>query len=257
MCELFGITANRKIKINNLLKRFFEHSIEHRNGWGLAMLDDNSISIEKEPVKASDSLYLKNRLTGRLETARCMAHIRRATVGEVSFSNTHPFTKRDESGRAWVLVHNGTIFESPILSAYQYKQHGTTDSERILLYLVDHINKHYFNEMNTFDANDRIRIVDQLIKRIAPENKVNLLIYDGDYFYVHKNEEGTLFKSEHSGSVIFSTHPLTPEGWEEVPQNQLFVYKDGELIYEGEPHEHSYVHDDEKMKYMYLEYAAI
>ena len=257
MCELFGITANRTIKVNDLLKRFFEHSVEHRNGWGLALLDDNSVSIEKEPVKASDSLYLKNRLTGRVETSRCMAHIRRATVGDVSFSNTHPFSKRDESGRTWVLVHNGTIFESPILSAYQYKQHGTTDSERILLFLVDHINKHYFNEMNSFDANDRIRIVDQLIKRIVPENKVNLMIYDGDYFYVHKNEAGTLYKSERAGSVIFSTHPLTVDGWEEVPQNQLFVYKDGELIYEGEPHEHSYIHDDDKMKLMYLEYAAL
>ena len=92
MCELFGITANRRVKINDFLKRFFEHSKEHRNGWGLAFLDDNSVSIEKEPAKASDSLYLKNRLTGRIETSRCMAHIRRATVGDVSFSNTHPFS---------------------------------------------------------------------------------------------------------------------------------------------------------------------
>ena len=59
MCELFGVTANRRVKINDLLKRFFEHSTEHRNGWGLAFLDDNSVSIEKEPVKASDSLYLE------------------------------------------------------------------------------------------------------------------------------------------------------------------------------------------------------
>ena len=39
MCELFGITANRRVKINDFLKRFFEHSKEHRNGWGLAFLD--------------------------------------------------------------------------------------------------------------------------------------------------------------------------------------------------------------------------
>ena len=157
MCELFGVTANRRVKINELLKRFFEHSCDHRNGWGLAFLDDNSVSIEKEPIRASDSLYLKNRLTGRIETARCMAHIRKATIGDVNFSNTHPFSKRDESGRIWVLVHNGTIFESPVLSAYQYKQEGTTDSERILLYIVDQVNKHYIREQNSFDANDRIR----------------------------------------------------------------------------------------------------
>ena len=66
MCEMFGVTANRRVKINDLLKRFFSHSDEHRNGWGMAFLDDDSVSIEKEPVKANESLYLKNRLTGRI-----------------------------------------------------------------------------------------------------------------------------------------------------------------------------------------------
>jgi len=257
MCELFGVTANRKIKINDLLKRFFEHSLEHSDGWGLALLDDNSVSIEKEPVRAMNSLYLKNRLTGRIESSRGMAHIRKATIGDINFSNTHPFTMRDDAGRTWVLVHNGTIFESNILSAYHTKQSGNTDSERILLYIVDHVNRHYYQEMNSFDANERIRLLDRLIRRIVPGNKVNIMLYDGDYFYVHKNEEGTLFKSERSGSVVFSTHPLTPDGWEEVPQNQLQVYKDGELIFEGEKHEHTYVHDDEKMKLLYLEYAGL
>ena len=257
MCELFGVTANRRVKINDLLKKFYSHSAEHRNGWGMAFLDDDSVSIEKEPAKASASMYLRNRLTGRIETARFMAHIRKATVGDVSFSNTHPFMKRDEAGRTWVLVHNGTIFESPIISAYQYEQEGATDSERILLYIVAQMNKHYISDFNDFDANERIRLIEKIIKRLAPENKLNIMLYDGDYFYVHKNEEGTLFKSEHSGSVIFSTHPLQESGWEEVPQNQLLVYKDGELVHTGERHEFTYVQTEEKTKLLYLGYAAL
>ena len=257
MCELFGVTANRKIKINDLLSRFFEHSVEHRNGWGLAFLDHDSVSIEKEPIRASDSLYLKNRLTGRIETSRCMAHIRKATMGDVSFSNTHPFSKRDESGRTWVLVHNGTIFDSPVLSAYQYSQEGSTDSERILLYIVDQMNKHYIRELNSFDVNERIKLVDNIIRKIVPGNKLNIMLYDGDYFYVHKNEEGTLYKSEHSGSVIFSTHPLQDKGWEEVPQNRLMVYKDGELIHLGKRHEYTYVENAEDLKLLYLHFANL
>lgn len=257
MCELFGVTANRRVKINDLLKIFFGHSNEHRNGWGLAFLDDNSVSIEKEPTRASDSLYLKNRLTGRIETSRCMAHIRRATVGDVCFSNTHPFTKRDEAGRTWVLVHNGTIFESSILSAYQYTQEGTTDSERILLYIVDQMNKHYISELNGFDANERIQLIEKIIRRLAPENKLNIMLYDGDYFYVHKNERETLYKSEKNGSVIFSTHPLQDSGWEEVPQNQLLVYKDGILVHTGQKHDHTYVQTEEKTKLLYLGFAGL
>ena len=257
MCELFGITANRRVKINELLKKFFEHSVEHKNGWGLAFLDDNSVSIEKEPVRAVDSLYLRNRLTGRIETSRCMAHIRKATVGDVSFSNTHPFVKRDESGRTWVMVHNGTIFDAPVLRAYQYEQEGTTDSERILLYIVDQMNKHYVQELNSFDVNERIGLIDRIVRKLAPENKLNLMLYDGDYFYVHVNDPGTLYKSERAGSVIFSTHPLQNEGWEEVPLNCLQVYLNGERVYMGAQHEYTYVHDEEKMKLQFLSYSGL
>ena len=83
------------------------------------------------------------------------------------------------------------------------------------------------------------------------------MIYDGDYFYVHKNEKGTLYMSEKNGSVIFSTHQLQPEGWVEVPDNQLLVYKDGELVHIGEKHEFTFVETEEKMKLLYLGFASL
>ncbi|HBZ02824.1 MAG TPA: hypothetical protein DEO83_03330, partial [Lachnospiraceae bacterium] len=55
----------------------------------------------------------------------------------------------------------------------------------------------------------------------------------------------------------FVPHSLSEDGWEELPQNQLLVYKNGELIYEGEKHEFTYVHDEEKMKLMFLEYSGL
>ena len=36
----------------------------------------------------------------------------------------------------------------------------TTDSERILLYLVDQMNKHYERELNSFDVNERIKLIE-------------------------------------------------------------------------------------------------
>ena len=257
MCELFGVTANRKIKLNDLLREFFSHSDEHQNGWGLGFFDNGNISIEREPVKAANSLYLRNRLSGRLESSRMVAHIRKATIGEVCFDNTHPFTKMDESGRTWVLVHNGTIFESSVLSPYQYKQVGTTDSERILLYIIDQVNRLFLQDLNSFDVNERLELIDRIIRRISPGNKVNLMIYDGEYFYVHKNEEGSLYMKERHGAVVFSTRPLDDEGWEEVPQNQLLVYKDGYLVYTGIKHEHSYIYDEEKVKMLYLGFSGL
>ena len=257
MCELFCISANRKIRVNELLKTFFSHSVEHRNGWGLALLDDELFSIEKEPKKALDSLYLNNIMKGSIETSKCIAHIRKATIGEVDIRNTHPFSGYDNSGRRWILAHNGTIFDSEALSPYQYMQEGTTDSERILLYIVDKVNRRCKSGHYGLSRDERIRIVDESIKTIVPGNKVNLMIYDGELFYIHKNEAGTLYEKDSNGSIIISSTPLEQRGWHEFPQNQMKVYCDGKLIYTGHRHDNTYVHDEEKMKLLYFAYSGL
>ena len=254
MCELFGVSAESKIPVNEYLNIFFGHSVEHHNGWGLALLDDGHVAIEKEPVRAVDSMSLKNRLTGRITTSRCMAHIRKATVGDVSFSNTHPFVKSDASGRKWVFVHNGTVFESKETNKYIFVQEGTTDSERVLLYIVGRINEAIAEGL---DDTKKIRVIEDAVLRLTPGNKLNFLLHDGDYMYVHKNEPGTLFRTVSQGTAVFSTHPLDDRCWEEVPQNRLLVYRDGELIHEAQPHVNTYYHNEEKMRLQYLDHAML
>ncbi len=254
MCELFGVTSDRKVCVNDYLKMFFKHSIEHHNGWGLALLDNMGVAIEKEPVRALDSQYLKNRLTGNIETSICMAHIRKATIGDVSFNNTHPFSRIDQSGRRWVFVHNGTIFESDPLSRYLYEQEGTTDSERILLYIIDRVNRDIERKC---DNKAKCELIDDIVREISSGNKVNFLLYDGTLLYVHKNEPGTLYKRQADNTIYFSTHPLDEFGWEEVEQNQLSVYRSGKLIYTGRKHDNTYHHDDARMKLIYLDHAML
>ena len=58
MCELYALTAKRKITVNDTLKTFYSHSEEHKNGWGIYLKDDSSEIIVKEYLKASDSTYL-------------------------------------------------------------------------------------------------------------------------------------------------------------------------------------------------------
>lgn len=257
MCELFAVSLNKKIKLNDYLVSFFERSDEHPNGWGLAVFDDNNVSIEREPVKARNSLYLKNRLSSKIVASNLMAHIRKATIGDVEYENTHPFVAKDESGRKWVLMHNGTIFDSPVISAYQYRQVGSTDSERVLLYLVDQINKQIIDDMNFFDVNERFKTVESVIMKIVPENKLNLVINDGEYLYIHKNENETLFMKDTKDGVIFATHPLDKDEWHEVDDNRLLVYKSGECVYRGQRHSNTYVEDDEKIKLLYLGFSGL
>ncbi len=257
MCELFGVTAKNRIKVTGLLDTFFSHSADHRNGWGLVYLDVPPAIIHKEPQRATNSRTLRELLEKDTETAACIAHIRKATIGEEHSRNTHPFEGTDESGRRWTLAHNGTVFDADILAPYQYKQKGETDSERILLYIIDEVNKNTSEGNSEASDISRFKVVEEAVKKLAHGNKLNLLIHDGEYLYVHKNEAGTLFKKEGKDTTYFATVPLEEEGWTEFPGNRLSVYKDGRSVYIGEEHENTYVHNEENMKLLYLAFSGL
>lgn len=137
MCEIFAALFNKEKCVNNYLKLFYAHSNNHPHGWGLAYTDGQNISIEKEPMQASKSCYLKERLSQPIISKTILAHIRYATIGNVEYRNCHPYSKRDKFSRRWTLIHNGTIFDYPPLNKFLRIQRGDTDSERILLYIIE------------------------------------------------------------------------------------------------------------------------
>ncbi|MCR5202457.1 MAG: class II glutamine amidotransferase [Lachnospiraceae bacterium] len=260
MCEVFGVTANKKVQLNNYLNQFFSHSNENPSGWGIATFDGKNVSVEKEPVRADKSIYLKSKLRDDVFASNLFGHIRRATIGYDSYINSHPFTAIDDLGRTWTLIHNGTIFEAPELKPYQYAQAGTTDSERILLYIIDRINNQIKDDNASVKEPDNERLyklIDSIVVELSKDNKLNILLYDGENMYIHKNAEGTLFEKEERDVTFFSTKPLDRGDWSEVEQNRLLVYKNGSHIYSGTKHNHSYVEDPEKMKLLYLAFSGL
>ncbi len=252
MCELFAVTASRKITVNKPLKAFYAHSEEQRHGWGIYIKDDVRELLYKEHIKASDSRYLNRFLEDEIKTVLCLSHIRNATVGDVTDVNSHPFTGIDKFGRKWVLFHNGTLFDAPDLDKFHYIQEGSTDSERLLLYILERM-----NNMDVFESDDRMRLIEDVVAKVVPGNKLNLMIFDGEYLYIHKNEPGTLHVKTLEEGLMFSTYPLDEGNWDEVPANRLHVYKDGHLVYEGQRHDHTYIFDPEKMKAVFMNYASL
>lgn len=257
MCELFGMSAARNIYINDLLREFFSHGRAHPNGWGMAFFRGNSVSVEKEPVCSCDSVYLKRRLRADIRTDKMIAHIRLATKGNMQYENNHPFVKEDSSGQNWTLAHNGTIFECEALNTYMHRQTGSTDSERILYYIIDRINKERKRLGRNLTQEERFAVLDEIIVFITPENKVNLLVYDGKWLYVHTNCEDSLYYYEHGDGVIFATVPLSCSGWQRVQPNTLLAYKDGVCMAEGTTHDNTYHEDEEKVKALFLDYSFL
>lgn len=257
MCEIFAVSASKTLHLNPYLDEFFLHSIEHPNGWGIAMLDGHNVSIEKEPVMAMRSRYLKERMRAAIYAKTCIAHIRYATIGKEDYNNCHPFTGVDNSGRRWTLAHNGTIFNYPPLESYSSKQVGETDSERILLYLLDCVNGFQNAVGHALGPQERLSLVDSYIVNLAPDNKLNLVIYDGELLYVHTNYPSSLFCLNKDGALFFATEPLSKENWEQLPMTQLLVYREGECVYQGTEHRQVYVEDAENVRLLYLAYSGL
>lgn len=163
-----------------------------------------------------------------------LGHIRFATVGKVRTENCHPFIGEDNSGRQWTLIHNGTIYTAgKLVHTYEHRK-GDTDSEAMFLYLLEMVNE--AQQKHLLSARERFELVDGFVCRLAYRNKLNLIIYDGELLYVHKNMEDTMkFKRLGSG-FIFATQPLDRQTWLDVPTAQLTAYKDGQLVFEGEKH---------------------
>ena len=319
MCELFGINGAGAVDASAWLETFFTHGNKNPHGWGMALFQNDPSghagfgTIEKEPVRADKSAYLRARLHQKLPAASLIAHVREATIGSMEYRNTHPFQLRDQSGRCWTLAHNGTVFESRALRKYIDRQEGQTDSERILYYLVDKVNEALDDKRGRFlpgkmvsaeaadgsgrsgeqalhvfggfpqdpacpgtpfyecpvtdcgwnpglTAQERCRVVDEAVRALSPENKLNLLVYDGEILYAHTNLHRTLYRCNPGNVLLFATVPFltgTCATWEEMPFTSLCAYRDGAQIYQGAPHGFGYVEDPEKIRSLMMAYAAL
>ena len=254
MCELFCISSAVFVQPQEILKSFFSHSATHPNGWGLAIFNDNAVNLEKEPIKASDSSYLKYRLCSMKDIRNMFAHIRRATRGRISYENCHPFVMHDCDGRAWTLMHHGTIFNCPSLDSYVQVQEGMTDSERILCYIIDRMNAARVTLGHPLNASERFKIMDEIVCEISLHNKLNLIIYDGELFYVHTNYKNSLYVRQEMNTAFFATVPLDNRLWLPLKFTTLLAYKDGIHVMTGTCHNNEYIDNPENMQYIYLDY---
>jgi glutamine amidotransferase len=274
MCRMLMVTAAQAVRIDEEAKRFFEASRVHRHGWGWAEFSHGRIRSRRETQPAHDSAYLRELLGAPLETKSALFHVRYATVGAIGLANTHPVFAMDVCGRQWAAIHNGTIFDGERTDRFFHAQNGDSDTERLLLYIVERINEATMNSRLPLDEKQRFRVVDRALRAVAPGNKLNVVLGDSELFYVHGNSrhgarllgdygrDDYLYEldlSEERGAParVFSTVPLDGRDWHPVPLNTVRAYKDGELLFAGEPHGHEYTETEDDMKRLYQGFAEL
>ena len=248
MCEIFCFSAKTPKQINSLLEGFYSHSENHPHGWGLANMCGNDSFIKKEPLKASDSELLASILSRPIVGKTIFAHIRLATVGEVTPINCHPFIQKDDGNRRWMLMHNGTLFEFPQGEKYRKIQKGNTDSERILLYIIDKINE-FENDNALSSAEERFNLINELLSQLADGNKLNIMIYDGELTYVHSNMKDCLYTLKNDDELVIASSPVNDdENWKEIEINKVYGIVDGNVVFKGKNHGKEFIFTKEHEK---------
>lgn len=107
MCRLFGFRSVIPSQVHRSLlaaeNAIGTQSEDHPDGWGVAYYVDGAPHVTKSPTLAlGDQLF--HRLSGVVSSETVLAHVRKATVGNKTVLNCHPF----QYGR-WVFAHNGNV----------------------------------------------------------------------------------------------------------------------------------------------------
>ena len=107
MCRLFGFRSVVKSQVHTSLTEadnaLLHQSSKHPDGWGVAYYLEGAPHVIKSVESAgSDQLFRK--VSGLVSSETVLAHLRKATLGGLSITNTHPF----QYG-SWVFAHNGNI----------------------------------------------------------------------------------------------------------------------------------------------------
>lgn len=119
--------------------RTFRHRGEHNaDGWVFACYSDKAAQIIKEPENSANS-YMSEFINKsyKIKSKIYISHVRLASAGSKSFSNTHPFS-RELFGKEYIFAHNGTLHNFD-LSYTHYKPIGQTDSEQAFCYIIEKI----------------------------------------------------------------------------------------------------------------------
>lgn len=230
MCRLLAykgtpiIIDNLLYKPNNSLINQSLHAREieeplNGDGFGIGWYVPE---VNYEPVTfvsvnpAWSNRNLRN-IAPKIKTDCMVAHVRAASVGEVSESNCHPFQYKN-----LLMAHNGGIenfglvkrkFREPLSDELYNWIKGQTDSEHIFAYLVNYLNKHHktINEEAVADAFDHtFAFVNDKLKEAGIQEPayLNMAVTNGLFIVATrycsdpKEEPLTMYHSEGGRYVV-------------------------------------------------------
>lgn len=240
MCELYAFSSETPKAAGDELLELARRGGDtgpHRDGWGIAYMQDGDALLVREPNPAHDSACLGFLHAKRPMTTQLIAHIRRATQGAPLLRNTQPF-QRELGGRVHLFAHNGMLPGVERLRARWNRPVGDTDSEHAFCALLDRLRPLW--DRGTPELADRFDEVAAFAAELRDLGPANFLYSDGDTLFAHahrrRNDLGAIeppglhMLHRRDGTVLLASVPLTDESWTPLAEGELVAIRDGRVV---------------------------
>lgn len=230
MCRLFGFRSVLQSGVHSSLmtadNALAVQSQRHPDGWGVAYYVSGAPHVIKSAGTAvTDHLF--HRVSGIVTSNTVLAHIRKATQGEINPLNCHPF----QYGH-WVMAHNGDVPDFAglrdklvglISPRFRHFLLGDTDSEVIFHLFLSHLS----NEADIARRGTPVAAVVKALRRTVAQVRevadgpqasalLTLLVTDGESMVAHQHGRPLFYStwktrcSERSSCAYFAAECEAP-----------------------------------------------
>jgi predicted glutamine amidotransferase len=252
MCQLLGMNCNVPTDIVFSFTGFVTRggrTDTHNDGWGIAFFEGSGVRHFVDHHAAIESPIADLVKNYPIKSKNVIAHIRKATQGQVTLENCHPFV-RELWGRYWVFAHNGDLKDfAPELNG-AFRRVGNTDSELAFCYLLQELRRRFGDTPPALC--DLKSVLKELVAEIAKHGTFNMLLSDGSalfahcstdlYYIVRKHPFMSAHLADEDVTVDFAqattpndrvavivTQPLTDnETWTQFAPGELKLFVEGE-----------------------------
>ncbi|HWK61254.1 MAG TPA: class II glutamine amidotransferase [Eoetvoesiella sp.] len=254
MCQLLGMSCAQPTDFTFSFTGFAArggNTDHHADGFGVAFFENKAcrVFIDNQPsCKSPVAELIKNY---PIKSRNIIAHIRKATQGDIQLENCHPFM-RELWGRHWIFAHNGDLLNyRPTLDG-QYQPVGGTDSELAFCHIMQGLRSRFGNHEPS--SSELFSAVEALTRDITRHGVFNFLFSNGRMLFAHCSTQlhylirawpfATAHLVDADMTVDFSqttcrddrvaviaTRPITDnENWVSFSPGQLTMFERGQAV---------------------------
>ena len=251
MCQLLGMNCNVPTDICFSFEGFSARggkTDHHSDGWGIAFFEGKGCRLFIDAKPSVSSPIAEVVRCYPIHSTHVIAHIRKATQGEISLENCHPF-RRELWGKYWVFAHNGDLPNFHPQSMGFYHPVGTTDSEKAFCLILETLRQRF--PQGQPDVEELYLALREITDLISIYGTFNYLLSEGEHFFAHCSTKLSYivrqapFAAAHlidqdvtvdfqelttpsDRVAVIATTPLTDnEVWTQIKEGELLVFQDG------------------------------